>query len=84
MAEDNIFGICYTVEARTAALLTAQNEVHSHTSSMSRDFETVDESVEDVNKTFGKLSSVAGAVMAVLSGNNPNEPDRGVAVRYAH
>ena len=69
MSEGNVGGIYYTVEARTAALLTAERQVANSTSAMAAGFDEVDESVGDVNESFGKLSIIAGAVMAALSGN---------------
>ena len=67
MSDEKVGGIYYTVEARTAALLTAQRDVDSSTTKMQKGFDNTDKSVEQLNSSFMKLSSVASAVMAALS-----------------
>lgn len=67
MSDEKVGGIYYTVEARTAALLTAQRDVDSSTTKMQKGFDKTDKSVEQLNSSFMKLSSVASTVMAALS-----------------
>lgn len=69
MSDEKVGGIYYTVEARTAALIDAQHQVDSSTSSMQKGFDKTDKSVNTLNKSFGKLSAVASSLAAALSAN---------------
>lgn len=67
MADEKVGGIYYTVEARTEALLVAENQVSNANKGMQQGFNKTDESVKKVNQSFLKLSAVAGAVASALS-----------------
>ncbi|EEJ5117651.1 tape measure protein [Salmonella enterica] len=67
MSDEKVGGIYYTVEAKTAALLEAQRAVDTSTASMQAGFNKTDKSVNSLNQSFAKLSSVASAVMTALS-----------------
>ncbi|WP_330983610.1 MULTISPECIES: tape measure protein [Enterobacterales] len=64
MADEKVGGIYYTVEARTAALLTAQQDVDTSTAKMQNSFDKTDKSVGNLNTGITKLAGVIKSFIA--------------------
>lgn len=64
MADEKIGGIYYTVEAKTNALLVAQQEVNASTTTMQKDFDKTDKSVNSLSASFCSLSDLQVVINA--------------------